>query len=266
MAAISIESVSTSGSTLRCSVSYDGRLRRFLSGEPFVADYDVDLSAVPESVAVIPVLAHVCPVAWANGATVRVPRVDAEFLESLRAVGNELVEMYPSFMRGGRIEVGEAVENDPLVGPTGEGGAPATEGDRLETMEVRRDGSGRPGTATDAAMLFAGGVGSLATLTSRTSRPSPSTTHTLLSSNDTSIPAKYRTAVPPRCLGPTRSDPAVTITVRDSRRRANPGVAMHAVTGSRSRPRRPVLPKVARDRCGHFVVALVPDQQSAAIT
>src|SRR5689334_3322526 len=34
-----------------------------------------------------------------------------------------------------------------------------------------------------------------------------STTHTLLSSSKTSIAAKYSTAVPPRCLGPTRSDP-----------------------------------------------------------
>lgn len=164
MAAISIGSVSTSGSTLRCPVSYDGRLRRFLSGEPFVADYDVELDSVPESVAVVPVLAHVCPVAWANGATVRVPRVDAEFLESLRAVGNELVEMYPSFMRGGRIEAGEAVENDAGVGSTGTGDARAPAGDRVRAREVRRDGSGRPrAAATEAAMLFSGGVDSLAT-------------------------------------------------------------------------------------------------------
>ena len=44
--------------------------------------------------------------------------------------------------------------------------------------------------------------------------------------NDASIPAKYRMAVPPRCLGPIRADPVVTITVSDSCHRANTGVAV----------------------------------------
>jgi hypothetical protein len=42
----------------------------------------------------------------------------------------------------------------------------------------------------------------------------PPTTHTLLSSNDTSIAAKRSMAVPPRCLGPTRSNPVHTTTVK----------------------------------------------------
>ncbi|HKJ59814.1 MAG TPA: hypothetical protein VKA37_11330 [Halobacteriales archaeon] len=161
MTAIAIGPVSTDGSTLRCPVSYGGPLRRFFSGEPFVADYDVDLADVPESVAVIPVLAHVCPVAWANGATVRAPAVDAEFLDSLRAVGNELVDMYPAFMEGGRIEVGDAVENE------------APRGRRTEPLEASRADGGTgaadvadghvPPDATDAAVLFSGGVDSLAT-------------------------------------------------------------------------------------------------------
>ena len=165
MAAIAIGPVSTDGSTLRCPVSYDASLRRFFSGQPFVADYDVDVADVPESVAVIPVLAHVCPVAWANGATVRVPAADAEFLESLRAVGNELVDMYPAFMEGGRIEVGEAVDNEAALRrrmervdvPQADGGTVAS-----DVGDGGADGHAPPGD-TDAAMLFSGGVDSLST-------------------------------------------------------------------------------------------------------
>src|SRR5215471_16172445 len=54
----------------------------------------------------------------------------------------------------------------------------------------------RPPSANHAASAS----GSLATFASRTIFPVSSTTHTLLSSKDTSIPAKYSTAVPPRCL------------------------------------------------------------------
>jgi GrpB-like predicted nucleotidyltransferase (UPF0157 family) len=56
-------------------------------------------------------------------------------------------------------------------------------------------------------------------------------------------------------LGPTRSDPVVTITVRDSRRRANPGHAVRAVTGSSTaiariaaRPAIDVVPLLRRDQ------------------
>ena len=134
MTEISLRNVRTEERTVRCDVEYDRELRRFFTGEPFVADYDVDLEAVPPSIAVVPALAHVGPVAWANGADIRVPTVDETYLEAFRAVGNELVEMYPEFMRGGRIRVGEAVGN-----------------------EVAREGAG------DAAMLFTGGVDSVAT-------------------------------------------------------------------------------------------------------
>src|SRR5205085_5380151 len=50
--------------------------------------------------------------------------------------------------------------------------------------------------------------GSLATFASRTILPTPSTTHTLLCSNDTSIPAKCSMTVLRACLEPTNSDSA----------------------------------------------------------
>ena len=134
MTEITIDRVAAEGSTIRCSVECDGRLRRFFTGAEFLAEYDVDVEDVPESIAVVPVLAQVCPVAWAVGADVRVRVVDAEFLAALDAVGNELLDMYPSFMQGGAIRVGEAVENE----------SPAREDDR-------------------PAMLFSGGVDSVTT-------------------------------------------------------------------------------------------------------
>lgn len=130
---VTIEHVGATDTTLTGRVSAEGRVDRFLSGEPFVADYGVDVSDVPQSILVIPVLAHVCPVGWATGATVRVDRVDAAFLETLRHVGARLCEMYPEFMAGGRIVCGEAVEGD------------------------------EPGSRGRSALLFTGGVDSTAT-------------------------------------------------------------------------------------------------------
>src|SRR5207248_4866323 len=65
--------------------------------------------------------------------------------------------------------------------------------------------------------------GSLATFASRTILPTPSTTHTLLRSNDTSIPAKCSmTVLRDVWSRPTRT-PLHTITLEDSRPAADSG-------------------------------------------
>jgi hypothetical protein len=129
---VEIDRVTATGTGISGTVTTDGRVGRFFTDRPFVADYGVDVSSVPESILAIPVLAHVCPVAWATGATVRVGRVDAVFLESLRHVGRRLCEMYPEFMEGGRIVCDEAVEGE------------------------------EPGSRDRSALLFTGGVDSTA--------------------------------------------------------------------------------------------------------
>lgn len=117
-------------------VSYDYEclpdLRRFVA-EDFAVEYDVDVSDVPESILVIPLLANLCPVAWAAGADVFVPRADETFLRALPKVARALEDFYPRLVRGGKIRTGEAVDN----------GATATEG--------------------KSGMLFSGGVDSTAT-------------------------------------------------------------------------------------------------------
>ncbi|WP_415380786.1 hypothetical protein [Halosimplex sp. TS25] len=100
----------TASSVIECDVTPPDRLRRFFTGERFRVEYDVDVSDVPPSISVIPALAQVCPVAWANGADVSVPVVDARFLRALEEVRDALVEMYPAFMEGGEIRAEKVVD------------------------------------------------------------------------------------------------------------------------------------------------------------
>jgi hypothetical protein len=58
-------------SAVECRVAPSRDVRRFFADDTFRAEYDVDVSRVPPAIAVVPVLAHVCPVAWANGAASR---------------------------------------------------------------------------------------------------------------------------------------------------------------------------------------------------
>jgi hypothetical protein len=124
-----------SASTIECEVTPSRGVRRFFADDTFRAEYDADLAEVTPAVASIPVLAHVCPVAWANGADVEVPTVDRTFLEALREVRDVLVEMYTEFMDGGEVRAAEVVD-------------------------TRADRS--PEAYDDAALLFTGGVDSIA--------------------------------------------------------------------------------------------------------
>ncbi|ELZ22486.1 hypothetical protein C475_18278 [Halosimplex carlsbadense 2-9-1] len=130
--AVTVESVTVEGSRIESTVSYSDELRPFFDDSPFYVEYDVDVSDLPKSILAIPVLAHVCPVAWAVGADVRVPTVDRRFLSCLETVGAALYGMYP-FVRGGRV----VAESAP------------------ETERSTVDG--------ETGMLFTGGVDSLAT-------------------------------------------------------------------------------------------------------
>ncbi|SDJ55806.1 hypothetical protein [Natronorubrum texcoconense] len=123
------------GSTIECEITPPRHLRRFFSGEPFRVEYDVDLEGLPTEIATIPALAHVCPVAWANGVDVEVSAVDETFLQSLEEVREVLGRMYPSFIEGGEIRVGEVVD-------------------------TRADRS--PDEFDDSGLLFSGGIDSVA--------------------------------------------------------------------------------------------------------
>ncbi len=121
MADVTVDGVTAADGRLQCEISHSTRLARFFAKDTFVAEYDVDLSGVPESVLVVPVLAHVCPVAWAAGADVGVNRVDARFVDALEDVQTTLCEMYPEFMQGGDLEYGEAVSEPPTHDTDGHG-------------------------------------------------------------------------------------------------------------------------------------------------
>ncbi len=100
MSSIRIDRLTADSGTLECSIRATSDLERFFTDESFRTDYDVPIAAVPDGVLAIPVLAQVCPVAWANGADIYVDEVDATFARALADVKTTLCEMH-DFLEGG---------------------------------------------------------------------------------------------------------------------------------------------------------------------
>ncbi|WP_306058989.1 hypothetical protein [Natronococcus wangiae] len=112
MTAITIDRLAVDETTLECDVRASPELERFFTNEPFRTDYDVSIERVPDGVLAIPVLAQVCPVAWANGADVYVDEVDATFARALEDVQETLCGMY-DFLEGGTLYARRTIDPEP---------------------------------------------------------------------------------------------------------------------------------------------------------
>lgn len=112
MTTITINDVSATESRLESTITPHSSLRQFFGERTFRTTYDVDIADVDESILAIPVVGHVAPVAWANGADVVVPTLDRGFANCLSTVRESLQSMYPEFIEGGEVFVDQLVDND----------------------------------------------------------------------------------------------------------------------------------------------------------
>lgn len=134
MNSIALDTISVDENTVRYEFTHPSGLRRFFSGEDLLVEYDVSMEDVPDGILAVVWLSNVCPIAWATGTDVRVPRLDTTFARAIPRVGRAFEEMYPDLVNESTITVAEA-----------------------ETT------AHRPGESNRSAMLFSGGVDSVAT-------------------------------------------------------------------------------------------------------
>lgn len=77
----------------------------------FFVEYNLDLSSLPESIAVIPLLANLLPMSWVCDAEIVVSCCDKAFVDCIPKVKKGYEDMYPSMNLGGRLSVDKIEEN-----------------------------------------------------------------------------------------------------------------------------------------------------------
>lgn len=92
---IIVKSVEIREKSLAVEYALEGAPALYLSGERFECAFSEDVGDTPESVAVIPFLCDVLPVAWLTDATIEVSAVDRQFLESIEKFKRGYVSQYP---------------------------------------------------------------------------------------------------------------------------------------------------------------------------
>lgn len=109
---IKVTSICVSGGVLRVAFDVSVELEQYFSElRVFEIEYSEDVSAVPESVLVIPFVCDVLPIVWLTDATLEIPQLDKEFYESIPKIRQGYVEMSPMLDFKGAMAVGEIIDN-----------------------------------------------------------------------------------------------------------------------------------------------------------
>lgn len=84
----------------------------FNLNEKLFIEYSIDIANVPESIAIIPLIANILPIVWLCDAEIIVPTLDQSFYESIPNFKKGYQEMYPMLEFKGNIQVSELKANE----------------------------------------------------------------------------------------------------------------------------------------------------------
>lgn len=107
-----ITEIKISKNRIEYNYNVEGEWKKFFdSDNKFFLEYSCDVSNVPESIAVVPLLCNILPILWLCDATIKVKYCDMDFLKSVPEFKNGYINMYPSLSFKGNIEVENVIEN-----------------------------------------------------------------------------------------------------------------------------------------------------------
>lgn len=79
--------------------------------EEFFIEYSESIDGVPESVAVIPLLVNILPMAWVHDAEIILKEVDKDFYEHISEIKQGYIDMFPCIDFKGKLTAEQIVDN-----------------------------------------------------------------------------------------------------------------------------------------------------------
>jgi len=105
---------SNSGKRIEYDYQFSGPITKYLKAEDlFFAEYNYDVSQVPDSIKIIPFLSNIMPIIWFSGTELEVDEVDSVFFEALKEIKSGFKKLYPDFdLSKGSLKYNKLVENN----------------------------------------------------------------------------------------------------------------------------------------------------------
>lgn len=98
-----VNEVQVNGNKLICDFRAYGEIEKCFLKNEFEVEYDFDLTDIPKSILVIPLLGDILPLVWLYKAEIVAEEIDADFLEEIGKAEDGFREMYPMLSFGGKI-------------------------------------------------------------------------------------------------------------------------------------------------------------------
>jgi hypothetical protein len=107
-----VTSVDIEGYRITCNYIIEGDWGKYFSQSTnFWVEYNVPLNDLPKSLAIIPLISNILPIAWLNDAEIFLDEIDSDFFECIDNVKSGYKEMYPLLQFKGSIRQKSIVKN-----------------------------------------------------------------------------------------------------------------------------------------------------------
>ena len=111
MESIIIGEIKNSGNRIDVDLTVSDGLKKYFNNTHFFAEYSCDISDVPDSVAVLPVLLNLLPFSWLADCIVWATEVDSVFYDAVMRLKNGFRELYPDLKLGGTLIAAKRIDN-----------------------------------------------------------------------------------------------------------------------------------------------------------
>lgn len=110
---IYINSCIVEGSVIACNFTVEGDIKKYFNFEhDFIVDYNKEISSVPASVAVIPLIVNILPIIWLTNSVLYVKELDLDFYNSIEGIKKGYEDMHKAASFRGKVIVDALIEND----------------------------------------------------------------------------------------------------------------------------------------------------------
>ena len=109
---LTINKVLKNKKTIRVLFSCDEKWKKYINEFSIENTFDVEIEKIPDSIAVIPALCSLLPIAWVFNLEIKCEELDKVFYESIPNIKNGYKKMYPSINFDGRVIVNNIITNN----------------------------------------------------------------------------------------------------------------------------------------------------------
>ena len=113
MKTITISTISKDRNNVTIKLDISPELKRYFNETTFFTEYTFDITNIPNSVLVVPVLTNLLPFSWITDTVIWVNEIDQDFYNCLQVLKTGFRELHPNTQIKGTIIAAQIINNCP---------------------------------------------------------------------------------------------------------------------------------------------------------